>query len=180
VRSWSSRTAAGLAAVGVPGDAGPGAVFSSTARQADRLGAAAGARVGAAALDLLTVALAGRLDRPGQVPADSSRRVLLLGVRASSRPGCPTPELTPAAVARAHHVSLRWLYRLFEQEPTSVAGLIRERRPRIQSRTRSSSSASSPGVSSPPVMLASGSLAAIPRAIRTPATSTSRSAWSAK
>jgi AraC-like DNA-binding protein len=123
---------AGLTAVGVPGDAGPGAVFSSTARQlarqADRLDAAAGARVGAAALDLLTVALAGRLDHPGQVPADSSRRALVLRVRAFIEAGLADPGLTPAAVARAHHVSLRWLYRLFEEEPTSVAGLIRERR----------------------------------------------------
>jgi hypothetical protein len=86
---------AGLTGVGVPGDAGPGAVFSSTARQlarqVDHLDPAAGARVGAAALDLLTVALAGRLDRPEQVPADSSRRALLLRVHASSRAGWPTP-----------------------------------------------------------------------------------------
>jgi AraC-like DNA-binding protein len=38
------------------------------------------------------------------------------------------PELTPSAVARAHHVSLRYLYKLFEGEQKSVAGLIKERR----------------------------------------------------
>jgi AraC-like DNA-binding protein len=121
-----------LTAVGVDGDAGPEAVFSSTARQlarqVDRLGPAGGARVGAATLDLLTVALAGRLDRPEQVPADSSRRALLLQVHAFIEGGLADPGLTPAAVARAHHVSLRSLYKLFERERTSVAGLIRERR----------------------------------------------------
>jgi AraC-like DNA-binding protein len=123
---------AGLTGVGVHGEAGPGAVFSSTARQlarqVDHLDPAAGARVGAAALDLLMVALAGRLDRPDQVPPDSSRRALLLRVHAFIEGGLADPGLTPAAVARAHHVSLRSLYKLFDQERTSVAGLIRERR----------------------------------------------------
>jgi AraC-like DNA-binding protein len=123
---------AGLTAVGFTGDSGPDAVFSSTARQlarqVDHLDPAAGARVGAAALDLLTVALAGRLDRHEQVPADTSQRALLLRVHAFIEGGLADPGLTPAAVARAHHVSLRSLYKLFEGEPTSVAGLIRERR----------------------------------------------------
>jgi AraC-like DNA-binding protein len=123
---------AGLTAVGVHGDAGPGAVFSSTARQlarqVDRLDLAGGARVGAAALDLITVALADHLDRPGEVPAATSRRALLLRVYAFVEGGLADPRLTPAAVARAHNVSLRSLYKLFEPERTSVAGLIRERR----------------------------------------------------
>jgi AraC-like DNA-binding protein len=123
---------AGLTAVGVHGDAGPGAVFSSTAqqlaRQVDQLDPAGGARLGAAALDLLTVALAGRLDRPEEVPAAISQRALLLRVHAFIEGGLADHRLTPAAVARAHHVLLRSLYKLFEPERTSVAGLIRERR----------------------------------------------------
>jgi len=121
-----------LTAVAVTGDDGPGALFSSTARQiarqVDRLGPAGGARVATAALDLLAVALAGRLDRLGRLPADTSRRALLLGVRAFIEGQLGDPGLTPATVARAHHVSLRSLYKLFEGEQTSVAGLIRERR----------------------------------------------------
>jgi AraC-binding-like domain len=74
---------AGLTAVGLPGDDGTGALFFSTARQVARqlehLDPAAGARVATATLDLLTVALAGRLDR---VPPDGSQRALLLRVRA--------------------------------------------------------------------------------------------------
>jgi AraC-like DNA-binding protein len=120
---------AGLTAVGLPGEDGTGALFFSTARQVARqlehLDPAAGARVATATLDLLTVALAGRLDR---VPPDGSQRALLLRVRAFIEARLADPRLAPATVARAHHVSLRSLYKLFEGEPASVAGLIRERR----------------------------------------------------
>jgi AraC-like DNA-binding protein len=124
--------AAQLTAVGLTGDAGPGALFSSTARQlarqVDHLDPDGGARVGTATLDLLTVALAGHLDRHGEVPADVSRRALLARARAFIEGHLADPELTPATVARAHHVSLRALYKLFEGERASVAALIRERR----------------------------------------------------
>jgi AraC-like DNA-binding protein len=123
---------AGLTAVGLNGDAGPDALFSSTARQlarqVDHLDPAAGARVGTATLDLLTVALAGHLDRHDEVPGDISQRALLLRVRAFIESRLADPELTPGTVASAHHVSLRSLYKLFEGEPTSVASLIRQRR----------------------------------------------------
>lgn len=63
-----------LTAVGLTADDGPGALFSSTARQLarhlDHFDVASGVRVGTATLDLLTVALAGRLDRGGELPAD--------------------------------------------------------------------------------------------------------------
>jgi AraC-like DNA-binding protein len=124
--------AAGLTAVGLTADAGPGALFSSTARQlarqAEHLDPAAGARVGTATLDLLTVALAGRVDRLGEVPPDIPRRARVVGVRAYIEAELGDPELTPASIARAHHMSLRSLYKLFEEERASVAGLIRERR----------------------------------------------------
>ena len=123
---------AGLTAVGLAAGDGPGALFSSTARQlarqVDHLDPAGAARVGTAALDLLTVALTGRLDRHGELPTDVSQRALVLRVRAFIEDRLGDPELTPAAVARAHHVSLRSLYKLFEREQTGVAGLIRERR----------------------------------------------------
>jgi AraC-like DNA-binding protein len=123
---------AGLTAVGLAGAAGPGAVFSSTARQlarqVDHLDPAGGTRVGTAALDLLTVALAGCLDRHDEVPPNTSRRALVLRVHAFIEDRLGDPRLTPATIARAHHVSLRSLYKLFEQEHASVAGLIRERR----------------------------------------------------
>jgi AraC-like DNA-binding protein len=123
---------AGLTAVGLAGAAGPGAVFSSTARQlarqVDHLDPADGTRVGTAALDLLTVALAGCLDRHDEVPPNTSRRALVLRVHAFIEDRLGDPRLTPATIALAHHVSFRSLYKLFEKEQASVAGLIRERR----------------------------------------------------
>jgi AraC-like DNA-binding protein len=38
------------------------------------------------------------------------------------------PTLTPAMIAAAHHVSVRYLYRLFETEQSRVAAWIRQRR----------------------------------------------------
>jgi len=84
--------------------------------------------VGTAALDLLAVALAGRLDRLGEVPPDTSQRALVLRVHAFIEVQLGDPGLSPATIAAAHHISVRYLYKLFEGEPTSVAGLIRERR----------------------------------------------------
>jgi AraC-like DNA-binding protein len=123
---------AGLTAVGLTGGDGSGALFSSTARQAVRqvghLDPAGRARVATAVLDLLTVALADRLDRHRELPPAIGQRALLPRVRAFIEARLTDPELTPADVARAHHVSLRSLYKLFEGQRTSVAGLIRERR----------------------------------------------------
>jgi AraC-like DNA-binding protein len=38
------------------------------------------------------------------------------------------PELSPGTVAAAHHISLRYLHKLFEGEQTTVADWIRRRR----------------------------------------------------
>jgi AraC-like DNA-binding protein len=62
------------------------------------------------------------------VPPNTSRRALVLRVHAFIEDRLGDPRLTPATIARAHHVSLRSLYKLFEEEHASVAGLIRERR----------------------------------------------------
>jgi AraC-like DNA-binding protein len=123
---------AGLTAVRFPGDEGTGALVSSLARQLvghlDDWGAADGARLGTAVLDLLTVALAARLDRGREVPPDIRQRALLQRVHAFVEARLGDPGLSPATIAAAHHVSLRYLYKLFETEPTGVAAWIRERR----------------------------------------------------
>jgi AraC-binding-like domain len=109
-----------LTAIRFSADDGPDALFSSTARQLarhfDNLNPASGVRVGTATLDLLTVALAGRIDRAGALPSDISQRALILRMRAFIEDQLADPELTPAMVARAHHVSLRYVYKLFETE----------------------------------------------------------------
>jgi AraC-like DNA-binding protein len=121
---------ADLTAVRFPGDQGTGALVSSLARQlprrVDDWGEVDGPRLGGAVLDLFTVALAARLDRGEQVPADTRQRALLLRVQAFIEARLGDPELSPDAVAAAHYISPRYLYKLFEGQ--GVAGWIRQRR----------------------------------------------------
>jgi AraC-like DNA-binding protein len=115
----------------VPGDGGPGALVSTLARQLpdhlDDMGAAA-QRLGGAVLDVLAVVFAARLDRPGDVSRDGRQRALLLRVHGYIDERLGDPGLTPGRIAAAHHVSVRYLYTLFEAQGTSVAEWIRRRR----------------------------------------------------
>jgi AraC-like DNA-binding protein len=121
-----------LTGLRISGDRGAAALVSSLARQLvdhlDGHGAAAGARLGTAVLDLLTVGLAGRLDRGEHVPADARQRALLLRIHAFIEQRLADPELSPGTIAAAHFISKRYLYKLFEAEQTSVAAWIRRRR----------------------------------------------------
>jgi AraC-like DNA-binding protein len=119
-----------LTAVRVPGDQGPAALASTLARQlvGHLDDAADGTRLGTAVLDLLTAALAARARRTGSVPADSQRRVLLQRVHAYIEQHLGDPGLAPETIAAAHHVSVRYLYKLFEAQGQGVAGQVRRRR----------------------------------------------------
>ncbi len=116
----------------IPGDRGTGAVASAFARQLvshlDDLDPADGARLGTAMVDLVAAALAPRLEREPGLPQASEREALLRTVGAFIERRLGDPELSPATIAAAHHVSLRYLYKLFERQPTGVAAWIRERR----------------------------------------------------
>jgi AraC-like DNA-binding protein len=121
-----------LTGVRIRGDRGIGALVSSLARQlpahVDDGGAAGQARLGTAVLDLVTAALAARLDRAHEVPPESRQRALLRQVLAFIETRLDDPALSPAGIAAAHHVSVRYLYKLFETEQATVAGWIRRRR----------------------------------------------------
>jgi AraC-like DNA-binding protein len=84
-------------------------------------------RLPAVVLDVVTVTLADRMDEPVVAP-DVRRGHLMERVHSFIESHLGDPELTPAAVAAAHHISLRYLHKLFEPEPHGVAGLIRQRR----------------------------------------------------
>jgi AraC-like DNA-binding protein len=117
-----------LTAVTIAGDRGAGALASSFARQLPgHLDAPHRERLGTAMLDLLAVTLAARLDR-AEVPPESRQRALVLRMRAFIEQHLGDPELTPRAIAATHHVSLRYLHRLFEAEQTTVAEWIRRQR----------------------------------------------------
>jgi AraC-like DNA-binding protein len=121
-----------LTAVRIRGDRGTGALISSLARQLidqlDHCGGPDGPRLGTAVLDLLTAGLAARLDRVREMQPQSRQRALLLRVQAFIEERLFDPGLTPGSVAAAHHISLRYLHKLFEPAQTTVADWIRRRR----------------------------------------------------
>jgi AraC-like DNA-binding protein len=62
-------------------------------------------------------------------PAESSRpAVLLRDIHAFIDQNLANPDLCPAAIAAAHHISERYLYLVFAGQGTSVAAWIRDRR----------------------------------------------------
>ncbi|WP_186404780.1 helix-turn-helix domain-containing protein [[Actinomadura] parvosata] len=72
--------------------------------------------------------MAERLDQARSLPADARQRTLLMEVHAFIERRLGDAELDPATVAAAHHISVRYLHRLFESENTTVAAWIRQRR----------------------------------------------------
>jgi AraC-like DNA-binding protein len=84
-------------------------------------------RLAESAVGLLAAAAAQQLDvEPAGLPG--ADRVLLLRVQRFIRWHLAEPDLTPGAVARAHHISVRYLHRLFEQEGITVGRWIRRLR----------------------------------------------------
>ncbi|MFD5284879.1 AraC-like ligand-binding domain-containing protein [Streptomyces rubrogriseus] len=85
-------------------------------------------RLGTVALDLAVTFLAARLDSPPALPAESRRRVLLTRINAYIDHNLHDPDLGPATTAAHHHISIRLLHALFEEEPETVSATIRRRR----------------------------------------------------
>jgi AraC-like DNA-binding protein len=121
-----------VTAQAVPGSDGLGAPIVALARhlvrRLDERGATDAALLSRALMDLLTVALAERLDRVDAVSRFTRRRALLTSVQAFIDRRLADPRLSPREIAAAHHISLRLLHRLFEEQGTSVGRWIRERR----------------------------------------------------
>jgi AraC-like DNA-binding protein len=86
------------------------------------------ARLGTILVDLTAALRARTIRAAGPVPHGTHRRTLALGIRAYIDRHLGDPELTPASIAAAHHISLRSLHRLFQDDETTVAGFIRHRR----------------------------------------------------
>jgi AraC-like DNA-binding protein len=62
------------------------------------------------------------------LPPENRRRDLLRRIHAFIESHLGDPRLSPATVAAAHHISLRYLHKLFEPGAHGVAGVIRQRR----------------------------------------------------
>ena len=114
------------------GRAGVGAMLADLLtrfiKETDTYRPADASRLSMVLLDLVTALLAHELEADSPVPPESRPRALLLRVQAFIQQHLADPELSPAMIAAAHHISLRYLYRLFEQQGHTVAAWIRSQR----------------------------------------------------
>jgi AraC-like DNA-binding protein len=121
-----------LSAVRIAGEKGIGALSSQfllhLARHMDELSTTDTARLSTLTIDVLTTALADALDAQSVVPAHTRRRALMAQIHAFIRENLGDPGLTPDTIAAAHHISLRYLHKLFHEEGHTVARWIHERR----------------------------------------------------
>ncbi|MFD7640556.1 helix-turn-helix domain-containing protein [Kitasatospora sp. NPDC059795] len=113
---------------------GPAAVLAdfllSIDRQAPVLGPAVADRLGPIAVDLVAAWLADELADDSGLPESARQRSLVEQVRAFVRRHLHDPELSPATVAAAHHISVGYLHRLFalHTDGDTVAAWIRRLR----------------------------------------------------
>jgi AraC-like DNA-binding protein len=111
-----------------PNSALVAALVGQVARRPQAYASPAGGRVGAALLDLITVALATRLDRTDTLPLDTRAHALTWRIKTFIEDHLSDPGLTPGQVAAAHHLSVRYLHRIFAAQETTVGSWIRDRR----------------------------------------------------
>ncbi len=84
-------------------------------------------RLGDAVVDMLAASFAECLSSADDV-RPMGRRGLLARVHSFAEAHLTDPELDNVVIARAHHISVRHLQRLFEEDGTTVTGWIRDRR----------------------------------------------------
>ncbi|MFJ9425207.1 helix-turn-helix domain-containing protein [Streptomyces sp. NPDC101249] len=112
----------------IDGSHGPGALVSVLARESARSASAfreaEALRSAAAVVELIAVALESRLG-DGQAAPDAWLRSRIVGYIETR---LADPGLSPPGIAAAHNMSVRRLHKLFEDQPLTVAALIRRRR----------------------------------------------------
>jgi len=121
-----------LTATRIPAAAGLGELTSQfllqLARNVDHYTPAEAARLSTCALEVLATRLARELEIRDWATPEERRHAMLTTVQGFIQQNLSDPGLSPAAVAAAHHVSLRTLHQLFHDEGLTVAGWIRGRR----------------------------------------------------
>ncbi|MBW4718833.1 helix-turn-helix domain-containing protein [Saccharothrix obliqua] len=127
-----SRVVDRILAVPLPGKQGMGRVLAqflnTIAVERVPYSGPDAARLGDTAIDLVEALLA-HCSAGDPVPArQSPPNVLFLRVKDFIDRNLADPALKPALIAEVHHISLRYLHRVFQQHGTSVAAHIRARR----------------------------------------------------
>nr|WP_309302193.1 helix-turn-helix domain-containing protein [Streptomyces sp. NBRC 110611] len=78
--------------------------------------------------DLVAALFAHILEAGDCLSPETHRRALTLRIKSFIRSHLHDPQLTPATIAAAHHISTSYLHRLFEDEDATVAAWIRRLR----------------------------------------------------
>lgn len=121
-----------LLAVPMRAGQGVGALTShflvQLARNLDHYSPIEAVRVATVALEMLATRLAHELHGDGWVAPETSKRVLLARIYAFIEQRLGDPDLSPDTIAAAHHISTRYLHKLFEAEDSTVAAWVRRRR----------------------------------------------------
>ncbi|GGX90264.1 helix-turn-helix domain-containing protein [Streptomyces minutiscleroticus] len=110
----------------------PGAAVVATyleclARGAGDFAPGVGSRLAATTCDLLAVLVQERRGRPAP-EAPEAVRAVLARIKDYLERHLPDPGLSPEAVAAAHHISVRYLHKLFEREGVTVGRWVQRRR----------------------------------------------------
>jgi AraC-like DNA-binding protein len=85
-------------------------------------------RVGIILIDIRVALLSDELENQASPRPEGGKHALLSDIKSFIRQNLADPELSPAAVAAAHHISTRSLQRLFESQDTTVTEWIRSHR----------------------------------------------------
>jgi AraC-like DNA-binding protein len=135
----------------VPGRGHPGALVSDClsvlATEARSPRPVIGDRLARGAVDLVAVLVMELLEAQSarEVPhAEGAGREMLSRIRAHIDRRLREPDLSPGSIARAHHISVRYLHKLFQSDGTTVGQWVRQRR--LDSCRRELSRARSRGV----------------------------------
>ncbi|GAA1862664.1 helix-turn-helix domain-containing protein [Microbacterium koreense] len=93
-----------------------------------------------AVLDLVAAAIADRTEGTGGLSEDAHRRALRTRIESYITARLADPDLSVSSIAARHHISVRYMQKLFEEQHTTVRGWIRHRRLEASRRDLASSS----------------------------------------
>ena len=91
-------------------------------RQSPSLQPSDAPRLGSVLLDLLSAWFAHVLDMEDALPPETRHRAMTTRIRAFIRQNLDDPELTPPVIAAAHHISVSYLHRLFQEQAPGEGG----------------------------------------------------------
>ena len=121
-----------VTAVPIAAGQGTGALASAVLRRMvldlETYRPSSAARLSTVMMDLVTTAVAERAGHAESLPIESRERTLVLRIHTFIEQNLGETDLSPGIVAAAHHISVRYLHRLFETQDTTVAAWIRQRR----------------------------------------------------